>query len=99
MKFIGTFNFHEDSQNNPKYSRKAQGLHTDYWSAETHESEGSETKEDDLTKMIVASIPSYRKDGKTIDGMMEVKQLYLLGARITKFELENYSYLKNKFPE
>ena len=99
MKFIGTFNFHEDSQNNPKYSRKAQGLHMDYWSAETHESEGSETKEDDLTKMLVASIPSYRKDGKTIDGMMEVKQLYLLGSRIAKFELENYSYLKNKFPE
>ena len=31
--------------------------------------------------------------------MLEVKQLYLLGARIGRFELENYQYLKNNFKD
>ena len=97
FNYLGSFNSNSDLVKNPKYRKKIKGLHTDYWSAEDHESEGSEAHEDDLTKMIVSSIPSYRKDGETIDGMMEVKQIYLLGARIYKFELENYRYLKNTF--
>jgi len=95
-KYMGSFN---QDDKNPKYKRKIQGLHTEYWNKDSHESEGSEKHEDDLMKMIISSIPSYKKDGVTIDGMMETKQLYLLGSRISKFELENYAYLKKNFPK
>lgn len=94
-KYYESFN---EPDNDQKYKRIFKGLDSEYhWSRKGHESESVELKEDDLTKVIVSSIPSYRKDGVTIDGMMEVKQLYLLGSRIYKFELQNYSYLKKKF--
>lgn len=93
-KSIGSLN----TDNVLKYQRTSKGLITEYWSNGSHESEGSENHEDDLTKMVISAIPAYKKDGKTKDGVLEIKQLYLLGSRIAKFELTNYKWLKQIYP-
>lgn len=93
--YIGTFNTGEGG----KYAKSVQSLTETHWSVGAHEWENSESHEDDLTKLLVGSIPAYKKDGVTREGMLEVKQLYLLGARIGRFELENYQYLKQNFPQ
>lgn len=79
----------------PKYSVKIEGLKTDYWLADTHAAEGSESSESKLVKLIISTIPVYNKKNKNTGKFMEMADFYLFAAQIADFEVKNGNQLKS----
>jgi len=78
-----------------KYTLKIEGLKTDYWLRDTHEAEGSESAESKLSKLLVSIIPVYNKKDLDSGMFMEMKDFYLLAAKISEYELLYGNALKN----
>ena len=86
------FNKFNDSVANAfKYSLKADGEHTVYWSKGDHESESIEKLEDSLTKYIVSTIPQRNKQNKPTGQFLEMKDFYSLGGIFKELELNNWA--------
>lgn len=79
----------------PKYRLKISAKSLLYWNQDTHDSKSSENKEDQLTKMIIESIPMYNKRNKRLPASMEMKDLYLFASMIHNFELKFGNKFKN----
>lgn len=79
-----------------RYKIQIEGMKTLYWKNDEHAAEGSEVSEDKLTKLLVGSIPAYNKKGELTLGTMEMKDFYLLAAKISNFEIENGNKLLSK---
>ena len=80
---------------NPKYRLKVAANSLLYWNRDNHDSKSSENKEDQITKMVVNSIPAYNKNNQKLPESMEMKDLYLLGSMIHSFELKYGNKFKN----
>lgn len=80
---------------NPKYRIKVEANSLLYWNRDNHDSKSSENKEDQITKMVVNSIPAYNKNNQKLPESMEMKDLYLLGSMIHSFELKYGNKFKN----
>lgn len=80
---------------NPKYRIKVEANSLLYWNRDNHDSKNSENKEDQITKMVVNSIPAYNKNNQKLPESMEMKDLYLLGSMIHSFELKYGNKFKN----
>lgn len=79
----------------PKYSIKIEGLKTEYWLADTHAAEGSESSESKLVKLIISTIPVYNKQNKSTGSFMEINDFYLFAAQVADFEIRNGNQLKS----
>lgn len=89
------FNNLQSTSKDPKYKVKIKGIGTEYWLADTQEAEGSESAESDIIKLLVSTIPIKNKNG--FSGMYsEMKDFYLLAAKISDFEVLYGNQLKNQ---
>lgn len=79
-----------------KYSKKIQGIRTDYWLKDTEAASGSESSEGKLIKLLVSSIPMLDKNGNDTGTYMEMRDFYLFAARVSDFEIKNGNRLKNQ---
>jgi len=89
-------NLRSNLESGDKYSKKIEGIKTEYWRKDTHETESSEEGESKLIKLLVSTIPIYNKKGIDSGVTMEMKDLYLIAAMISDFEIVNGNRLKNK---
>lgn len=80
----------------PKYRLAIAANSLLYWNNDTHDSKSSENKEDRITKMVINSIPVYNKRNQKKAEFLEMKDMYLLAAAISDFELLYGNTLKNR---
>ena len=93
---INEFNNLDTQLDFGKYKRKVDPKSTLYWSNETHSEESVENTNVKLVSMIINSIPAYNKKNELSPYYMEMKDFYLLSAKIAKFELLFGNKLKNQ---
>lgn len=92
----GLFNNLRTNTGSNKYRLKIEGLKTEYWKKDDHESEGSETSESKLAKLLISTIPFYNKKKENLGIYMEMKDFYLFAAKLTDFEILYGNKLKNQ---
>lgn len=72
-----------------KYTKRINGLHTEYWLDDGASSQGVENVADHLTSKLVSCIPQLDARGNSTGRYMSMSDLYGLGSAIYKYELEN----------
>lgn len=92
-------NFKDSPDNSNKYSLKIKGIKELYWKGDTHLDESSEKTETRLTTLVVESIKELDKYGQFSGEYLQMKDFYSFAALLKDFELVNYNYLKENFPE
>lgn len=78
-----------------KYTLKIEGIKTDFWLGDSHASEGSESAESKLVKLLISTIPIYNKKEQKTKDFMEMKDFYLIAALVGNFEILHGNKLKN----
>ena len=94
-----SFNNFQSPPDSFKYELKVKGLETVYWINDDHISESVEKSETKLAKLLISSIKQLNKDGEFTGQYLETKDFYSFASLLQDFELTNYNYLKNNFPE
>lgn len=89
-------NLRSNLEEEDKYKLRIEGLKTEYWLADSHAAEGSESAESKLTRLLVSTIIHFNKSGKDIGLKMEMKDFYLFAAMLSDFETVYGNQLKNQ---
>lgn len=85
---INQFNILENNLNLNKYSTSFSTASTLYWKGDSHASDSAEKGVANLTKDLVSVVPLYTKKNNLTPRFMGPNDLYLIGAKISNFELK-----------